>query len=237
MALDPATTAYLNELNTAYGELNNTVDTRAVFTTTAARRAALPKAQAAINHILQLAKDHEDAATGQAKSAFTKSNANTATQLTIMKLALDDPATRRDNDRAIADGGTDAALAGVVRAAADYFQAGQNAAAQTRAAEELARAEPNLAPDAPVIGLPFFISHNPPANPAIGGRIAFVFQSDPRYQQTSRFIAREFTDPAYIEQNLNQPFFGAGLGRAAAPTGGRAGTLGVSQGTVVSVGQ
>lgn len=229
----------MNQLGVAYRQLDSVVDGRTVFTTAAARRAALPKAQIAIDHILQLAKDHEAAATGLAKTAFTKSDANTATQLKIMKLALDDPAAKRDADQAIAAGGADAPLANVVKAVAHYFQAGQDADAQAGAVEEFAQAEPTLGPDAPVVGLPFFISHNPPANATIGARFNAVFQSDPRYQQTSRFIAREFTDPAMIAQNLNQsrPYFAAGLGRVGGTVGGRGGGGGIGQGAVIGAAQ
>jgi hypothetical protein len=135
-------------------------------------------------------------------------------------------------DRSNTAGGTNGALAGVVRAVADYFQAGQDADAQARAVEEFAQAEPKLGADAPVMGLPFFVAHNPPANATIGARLAEVFQSDARYAQTKQFIGRQFTDPTMIAQNLNQgrPFFTAGLGRVAVPGGGQGGGAGAGGG-------
>jgi len=231
-ALDPSTTAFMGELNALYRQLDDVVDDRTVFCTVAARRAALIKAQPSIEHILRLFKEREQAAAEPAKAAFARVDAMTRAQLTILKLALDDPATRRDTETAIAAGGTDGALAGVVSAVADYFQAGQDADAQARAVEEYAQAAPKLAPDAPVIGLPFFMAHNPPANGIIGARLVEVFQNGGRYQQAIQFITRQFTDPTMIAQNLNQgrPFFAAVLGRVAVPGRGQVGGAGTGGG-------
>jgi len=103
-ALDPSTAAFMGELNAAYGQLDNVVDDRTVFSILAARRAALIKAQPAIEHILRLFKEREQAAAEPAKAAFARVGAMTGTQLTILKLALDDPAALRDTETAIAAG-------------------------------------------------------------------------------------------------------------------------------------
>jgi hypothetical protein len=229
-AADPATAVYFTDRMSALRQVDDALGDCTVFTSASARNAALPRVLAAIGRFQQLSRDHAQATTGLARTAFVTSDASTETQLTIMKLALDDPATRRDNDKAIAAPGTEAALASVIRAASDYFQAGQEPGAQARAVEEYAQAAPNLAPDAPVIGLPFFLSHNPPANAEIGARLADALANDPRYLPNRQFIVRQFTDPTVIAQNLNQAryFFGGG---------GVRGTVAIRGGAVAIGGQ
>ena len=202
------------ELGPAYHQFDLAVDDRTVFTTVATRRAALPRAKAAADHIVQLHREMIEVTSAQAKVGMINVYADIGSILTILKLALDDPVASQDIARAIAAGGDDAALARVLRAVADYFQAGQDPTAQLRAVNEYADAAPFVGPGTAVTAVPFLFSHNPPANNAVARRLVAVLQSDKRFGAGIPFIVRGLTDPALVAQSRNQsyPYFAAGPG-------------------------
>jgi RNA polymerase sigma factor (sigma-70 family) len=209
----------MNELDAANRQFDGAVDDSTIFAAAATRKSALPAARAAANHMLQLHEEMTEVAKGPNKVGMTVAYANISSTLTILKLALDDPTTTQDIARAMAAGGDDASLAQVLRAVANYFQAGQNPDAQLRAVEQYAQAAPALAPNAPVMGLPSLFSHNPPANDAVAARLVAVLQSEQRYSATIGFIVRGLTDPTLIAQfkNQNRPYFASSTPRAAMP--------------------
>jgi len=208
-----------NELSAANRQFDGAVDDSTVFTSAAARKAALPVARAAADHILRLHEEMTEVATGQNKVGMTIAYANIASTLTILKLALDDPATTQDIAKATAADGEDAPLARVLRAVADYFQAGQDPGAQMRAVDEYVQAASAVGPDAPVMGLPYLFTHNPPANNTVASRLVAAVRNDRRYAPTLAFIVRGLTDPTLVAQfrNQNRPYFASNLPQVVTP--------------------
>jgi RNA polymerase sigma factor (sigma-70 family) len=172
------------DLIPVYQRMNNAIMDPAVFTTPQLRQAAAPQTLGAIDEIVKMEEQRVNPFGFQDVFVLLK----------IVKLALDDPATIQENQRAIAAGGDGAALAAVMQAAARYLQVGQNADAQMQAIDEVQRTMNRLPAGAPVTFLPNVFAKNPPVTDAVADHLVEFLKAD-THSVMSPISARSWASP------------------------------------------
>jgi thiol-disulfide isomerase/thioredoxin len=139
----------------------------------------------------------------------------------IYRLALNDPSAKQLQQRALANGGNDAATATVAAAAAEYLDAAQDESAQLAALDHLQQTIGSVKPVSmglrgnagmpmtPVNRLPeIFMHDNPPASEAVSARIVDFLNSSPN--QLWRENAQQIPILEHRLQLLNKPMTIAG---------------------------
>lgn len=180
----------VEDVRACYTRVDEEIAAEDAFVNPIARRAAAPQVAAAVTRIAELYAQME-----RYRPALKEVHAGYLELFETVKLGLDDADAMNANRAALAKGGREGARAKVLRAMADYWQAGQNPAAQVVAITKYAAAIDEGAGNSTRGLFTTIFLHNPPADEDVAATLDAVFKAV-NQSSSSKIAARSISFPS-----------------------------------------